>query len=143
MNIGDTLELSVHEKHLDTGVHEYLVWFDATCEVIPAGVQIHVDCDLPAYAKEPYRAGPSSNPILPDIWRDLAIAQDHDGTSNSMLDHAVKNIRRGVEYALLHRRHGLRVRIHEFRLHPVDFQPSRFLLHTYYYTRKQLEVMEG
>ena len=23
---------------------------------------------------------------------------------------------------------------------PVDFQPSRFFLHTYYYTRKQLEL---
>lgn len=145
MNIGDTFDLSIHEKHLDTGVHEYIVWFDATCEVIPESsppcVEIVVDCDMPRFATEPHRKGPSSNPILADVmpYKQTDDARD-DADPASMLDRALDGIRKGVEYALLHRRHGLRVRIREFKLHPIDFQPSRFFLHTYYYTRRQLEL---
>ena len=125
MNIGDKFDLTVHEKHLDTGVHEYVVWFSAVCELIPLAefqpwVQINVDCELPPFVHEPH----------------------HNSGSETMLNCALEQIREGACLALLHRRHGLRMGVLEFRLHPVDFQPYRFFHHTYYYVRKQLEAID-
>ena len=84
-------ELSIHEKHLDAGVHEYMVWFDATCEVIPDSscVEIHVDCEMPKFATEPHRVGPSSNPILPEIMPDLQTSEPgHNFDPASMVGRA-------------------------------------------------------
>lgn len=125
MKIGSSFDLIVHEKHLDTGVHEYLVWYDAQCTVIPQVpapmVRIHVECEMPEFARRPYR----------------------DGDSQSMLDCALANIKQGVGFALKHREHGLELKIVAFKLHPVDFQPLPFMLHTYYYTRRKLELMDS
>jgi hypothetical protein len=63
-----------------------------------------------------------------------------DCGSDPILNRALQAIEKGVLYALQHRRHGLCVRIHTFRVHEVDFRPSMYFLHTYYYTRRQLEL---
>jgi len=125
VNIGDVFHLAVHEKHLDTGVHEYMVWFSADCEVIPLPeivpwVQVSVECDLPPFVHEPH----------------------HSTRGHTMLNSALEQIREGATLALLHRRHGLRMGIRELKIHPVDFNPYRFFHHTYYYVRKQLEALD-
>ena len=126
MTLGDSFHLAVHEKHLDTGVHEYMVWFSGDCEVIPLPeslpwVQISIACVLPPHVHEP----------------------QHNSHGETMLNSALEQIREGASLALLHRRHGLRIDIHEMKIHPVDFNPYRFFHHTYYYVRKQLEALDG
>ena len=125
MNIGTTFDLVVHEKHLDTGVHEYMVWYDAKCTVIsqvPSPlVRIDVECEIPEFAT-----------LL-----------HHNSDSQSMLQCALENIEKGVVAPLLDRTCGLQLRIVALTLHPVDFQPFPFMLHTYYYTRRQLELMDS
>jgi len=112
VKIGTTFDLIVHEKHLDTGGHEYMVWYVAACAVIPEVpspmVGIHMACGVPDFAKPPH----------------------HNGSSQSMLDCAVENIENGVARSLLDCRHGLHVKIVEFALHPADSRPPLFMLRT-------------
>lgn len=125
MDVGTTFDLVVHEKHLDTGTHEYMVWYDAKCTVISHAssppVWIDVKCELPEFARLPHQ----------------------NGDSQSMLECALENIEKGVVAALLHRDCGLQLNIVALTLHPVDFQPFPFMLHTYYYMRRQLELMDS
>ena len=118
-----TFHLHIDENHLDKGMHEYMACFTADCALtIGDGPRIHITlgCDVPDYLQEPHH---------------------HDQTK-SYLASAIEHIRQGMGYALLHRRHGLRVVITELRLHSVDYQPTFLMLHTYYYTRRQLEMFD-
>ncbi len=103
-------ELVVHEKHLNQGVHEYMVWYTATCVATSdAGtVRIVVDCALPAYCFEPH---PNSE-------------------GASLVECALEHIRRGATAAIERASFGLELLITELRIHPVDFQPKRFDEHT-------------
>ncbi|WP_037248014.1 hypothetical protein [Rhodopirellula baltica] len=83
-------------------------------------IDITIGCDVPNFLNEPHH---------------------HDETK-SYLASAIEHIERGLGYALLHRRHGLRVVITELRLHPIDYQPTFLTLHTYYYARRQLEMLD-
>jgi hypothetical protein len=103
-----------------------MVWFSGECEVIPLcvnvpWVQINIHCELPPFVYEPH----------------------HNSRGETMLNSALEQIRDGASLALLHRRHGLRIDIHDFKMHPVDFNPYRFFHHTYYYVRKQLDALNG
>lgn len=84
-------------------------------------IDITLDCDVPSFLQEPHY---------------------HDETK-TYLASAIEHIERGMGYALLHRRHGLRVVISDLRLHPIDYQPKFLMLHTYYYTRRQLEILDA
>ena len=84
-------------------------------------VDITIDCVLPDFLHEPH----------------------FHGETKTYLASAIEHIGRGMGYALLHRRHGLRVVISELRLHPIDYQPNFLMLHTYYYTRRQLEIVDA
>ncbi|MBW3599376.1 MAG: hypothetical protein KY475_19165 [Planctomycetes bacterium] len=110
MNPGQVFKLIVHEKHLATGVHEYMVWFDATCiATADAGqVEVYVACRLPDYYYQPHV----------------------NSGEKAMLDCAVDQIRRGAVSALQASSFGLAMIMTEFRMHPVDFQPHRFREHT-------------
>ncbi|TWU43609.1 hypothetical protein Poly51_62640 [Rubripirellula tenax] len=97
--------------------------FTADCTVTNDGgpiIDLTVDCEISSFLNEPHY---------------------HDETK-SYLASALEHIERGLGYALLHRRHGLRAVLTDLRLHPIDYQPLYLTLHTYYYARRQLEMLD-
>lgn len=109
MNIGTTFDLVVHEKHLDTGVHEYMVWYTAMVSLIPdntSSVTLVLGCHVP----DDYYDSPVHHENLMELALDAINRGAHDALS---------------EYGL-----GAEFRFSEFMLHVVDFQPRRFYEHT-------------